>query len=172
MASIQDRRAGNIADKTASTRSAGWTCTTEVDDGHVVHAPVGSFAANAFGLHDVLGNVWEWCEDRYSSYEQPARPGDGLRDEPGSRNRVLRGGSFSDPALSARSAVRAHTPRRTAAATSAAAPPEGITEPPLRLHDWRPRQAPAEAGRVGLRGVGWIVEEKAPGWMGGGWWEG
>ena len=66
-------------------------------DGEVYTAPVGSYRANGFGLHDMLGNVWEWAEDCWhDSYaEQP--PTDGRAGTSGGdcSLRVLRGGSWS-----------------------------------------------------------------------------
>lgn len=69
--------------------------------------PVGGLQPNAFGLHDVHGNVWEWCGDSYGSSAAP-RTDDGLRDEgvEFTRDRVLRGGSWDNSAEYARSAYR------------------------------------------------------------------
>jgi hypothetical protein len=77
------------------------------DDGHTVHAPIGTFPANPFGLHEVLGNVWEWCRDRWSDYDEAtARPGDGLRTPRRSGSRAFRGGCFLNLAEDVRSAIR------------------------------------------------------------------
>jgi formylglycine-generating enzyme required for sulfatase activity len=64
--------------------------------------------ANAFGLYDVHGNVWEWCQDNFGDYlDHPPRAGDGLRHAPQEGgNRVIRGGSWIDRARTARSAYR------------------------------------------------------------------
>ncbi len=53
---------------------------------HHQTCPVGSFEAGAFGLHDVVGNVWEWTSDWFGRYPWPAAEG---------RHRVYRGGSWS-----------------------------------------------------------------------------
>jgi formylglycine-generating enzyme required for sulfatase activity len=76
-------------------------------DGFAGTAPVAQFPANGYGLHDMAGNVWEWCSDWYRAdyYAQLAKAGGVARnpqgpdssldpDEPREKKRVHRGGSF------------------------------------------------------------------------------
>ena len=72
-------------------------------------APVGSFGANGFGLHDVHGNVWEWVQDCWNGTYAGA-PADGSAWEQGDCNaRVVRGGSWNIFPWYLRSASRAGT---------------------------------------------------------------
>ena len=99
--------AANLADQSQKEIGAGWKCETW-SDGFNLHAPVGYYRPNPFGLHDVHGNVWEWCRDLYGSYELAVKAGDGERlvEDTRARLRVNRGGYYSSLASVARSANR------------------------------------------------------------------
>ena len=78
-----------------------------MDDGYAAHAPVGTYAANAFGLHEVAGNLWEWCLDGHDSGFYGRSPKqDPVSPWEGAAPRVTRGGSFYYAAFLARSALR------------------------------------------------------------------
>ena len=102
---ISDRQC-NYSDKNHPSEASDKTA----DDGHPVTAPVGNYPSNAFGLHDVIGNVWEWCGDWHDKNYYKSSPADDPMGPRAGTGRVLRGGSWFNPPRYCRSAVRAAHP--------------------------------------------------------------
>jgi len=93
-------RAGTTGDRYGKLDEIAWY---KKNSGGKTH-PVAQKKPNAFELYDMLGNVWEWCHDRYGEYPReavvnPIGPESGMR-------RVLRGGSYFNNGRDVRSAFR------------------------------------------------------------------
>ncbi len=96
-------RYGNYCDK--SNTDYLWWQDKAHNDGHDKTASVGSFWSNAFGLYDMHGNVWEWCNDWYADSYANAKNVDPAGPDSGSL-RVLRGGGWGRAPALCRSAFR------------------------------------------------------------------
>lgn len=105
---IQHQRANyysfdGYAYDTSPTRSFNPACTNGTAP---FTSPVGSFPANGYGLHDMAGNVWEWCWDAYAVDYYSSSPVKNPRGAPASTCRVMRGGSWASGPDGIRLALR------------------------------------------------------------------
>ena len=87
----------NVYDRTAVDPFLSSGQYHNCSDGYEITAPVGSFRPNAFGLYDMLGNVWEWCEDKYDEEAYKNHEKYNPVNETGESDRVCRSASWHLP---------------------------------------------------------------------------
>jgi formylglycine-generating enzyme required for sulfatase activity len=91
-----ERKVGNLADESARAQFGYWPLFSGYHDGFLFTSPAGSYPPNDFGLHDMTGNVWEWCANRYDCpYCDTSFP-ESQADPSWSTYRATRGGSWDN----------------------------------------------------------------------------
>ena len=112
--SLRGSNAVNLADQAAGRERAPWSEIDdwpELDDRYAAHAPIGFSAANPFGLHEIHGNVFEWCLDGIDRIFYSRSPAsDPVSPVAGFAAHVCRGGCFYYPSAYARVAYRDSNP--------------------------------------------------------------
>ena len=97
----------NTFDQSATPHWQRWkNMAVPGNDGYAFTSPVASYPPNAFGLHDMVGNVWEWVSDHYDENYYKVSPTDNPSGPAQGQLRVRRGGSWHTWSIYARCSYR------------------------------------------------------------------